>query len=109
LSLSAIEAMAMARPLVHSEVGGAAELIDAGRTGLLFPVGDTHALVECLVRVANCEAARQMGAAARGVAESTFGQERMVERYEQLLSALCKSQPLVPLTRAMVLPGKERY
>ena len=109
LSLSAIEAMAMARPLVHSEVGGAAELIDAGRTGLLFPVGDTHALVECLVRVANCEAARQMGAAARGAAESIFGEQRMVDRYEQLLSALCESQPAPRLARAALLPTRQRY
>ena len=32
LSLAAIEAMAMARPVVHSQVGGVAELIESGMT-----------------------------------------------------------------------------
>src|SRR5205823_7519986 len=50
LSLAAIEAMAMAKPLVHSQVGGATELIEPGRNGLLFPAGDTAALVDCLQR-----------------------------------------------------------
>jgi len=36
LSLAAIEAMAMARPLVHSQVGGATELIEPGATDCCF-------------------------------------------------------------------------
>jgi glycosyltransferase involved in cell wall biosynthesis len=44
-SLAALEAMALARPVVHSDVGGAAEMIRDGEQGFLFPVNDTAALV----------------------------------------------------------------
>src|SRR5262249_12325673 len=52
-SLSAIESMALSRPVVHSEVGGAAEMIAPGRTGFLFPPGDTEALVGKLAILAD--------------------------------------------------------
>jgi glycosyltransferase involved in cell wall biosynthesis len=85
LSIAAIEAMAMARAIVHSEVGGAAELIDHGCSGLLFPVGDTGRLVQCLRRLTDFPAAAAMGAMARRTIETRFTVETMVERYEQLL------------------------
>jgi glycosyltransferase involved in cell wall biosynthesis len=91
LSLAAIEAMAMGKPLVHSDVGGVAELIEAGRTGLLFPAGDTAAMVECLLHLVDREAALKMGRDARGTAESVFGEDQMVSGYERLLSELCES------------------
>src|SRR5205814_9674495 len=72
LSLAAIEAMAMAKPLVHSQVGGATELIEPGRNGLLFPPGDTGALVECLSQLTDCDTRFAMGRSARAKAEAAF-------------------------------------
>jgi glycosyltransferase involved in cell wall biosynthesis len=89
LSLAAIESMAMARPLVHSQVGGAAELIESGRNGLLFPVADTAALVDCLVQLADAGARAAMGRAARSTVESGFSERCMIDRYEQLLREVC--------------------
>ena len=89
LSLAAIEAMAMSRPLVHSRVGGAAELIEHGRDGLLFPVADTAALVGCLLRLADADARLQMGRAARDTVERRFNERGMIDRYEQLLLEVC--------------------
>jgi glycosyltransferase involved in cell wall biosynthesis len=85
LSLAALEAMAMARPVVHSRVGGAAELIEPGRNGLLFPVADTAALVDCLLRLSDAEARAALGRAARRTVERGFSEGRMVDRYEELL------------------------
>lgn len=85
LSLAALEAMAMSRPVVHSQVGGAAELIESGRNGLLFPVADTAALVECLLQLADAGARAALGRAARRTVERYFSEERMVDRYERLL------------------------
>lgn len=85
LSLAAIEAMAMGRPLVHSQVGGAGELIEAGSNGLLFPAGDTGALVECLSRLSDRGTRLAMGRRARVKAQSAFGEDAMIDRYEQLL------------------------
>jgi glycosyltransferase involved in cell wall biosynthesis len=89
LSLAAIEAMAMSRPVVHSQVGGAAELIEPGRNGLLFPVADTAALVDCLQRLSDAAERAAMGRAARRTVESRFSERRMIDRYEELLLEVC--------------------
>ena len=89
LSLAAIEAMAMARPLIHSQVGGAAELIETGHNGLLFPARDTTALVAGLLRLTDGGTRAAMGVAARRTIESRFTEARMVERYEELLLGVC--------------------
>jgi glycosyltransferase involved in cell wall biosynthesis len=85
LSLAALEAMAMSRPLIHSQVGGASELIESGCNGLLFPVADTAALIAGLVRLADGDTRAAMGRAARHTIESGFTERRMVDRYEELL------------------------
>jgi glycosyltransferase involved in cell wall biosynthesis len=87
-SLAAIEAMAMAKPVVHSEVGGAAEMVRPGRNGFLFPVGDTRALVERLAALSDRAMCERMGAKAREAVEAQFSERAMVERYEKLLAEL---------------------
>jgi len=49
--LKPLEAMAMGKALVASDVGGHKELIRHGETGLLFKAGDESALVEQLQRL----------------------------------------------------------
>ena len=87
-SLAALEAMALERPVVHAEVGGAAEMIRHGGDGLLFPVGDRAALVEHLASLAQHGARRDMGARARQTVETRFSESAMVDRYEATLSEL---------------------
>jgi glycosyltransferase involved in cell wall biosynthesis len=89
-SLSAIEAMAMCKPFVHSDVGGAAEMIRPGENGFLFPVGDTGALVDRLARLADQTERERMGNHARARVEALFSEATMVDRYEQLLVDLCR-------------------
>jgi len=92
-SLAAIEAMALRKPLVHSDIGGAAEMIVPGRNGFLFPVGDTKALVDKLAILADREVARRMGNNAREMVERLFSERTMVDRYEQMLLELCRVRP----------------
>jgi glycosyltransferase involved in cell wall biosynthesis len=87
-SLAAIEAMGAGRPVVHADVGGAAEMIEPGENGFLFPVGDTPRLVECLGRLADRGTRRRMGASARASVEVRFSERAMVDRYENLLQEL---------------------
>lgn len=101
LSLAALEAMAMAKPIVHSEVGGATELIDHGCSGLLFPVGDTDRLVQCLRRLTDFPTAAAMGVRARVAIEARFTVEMMVEQYEQLLLGI-SSAGRPPIARRQV-------
>lgn len=51
--LKPFEAMAMAKPVVGSDVAAVAEIIDHGRTGWLFRKGDLDSLVELLAMLAN--------------------------------------------------------
>jgi glycosyltransferase involved in cell wall biosynthesis len=92
-SLAAIEAMAMRKPFVHSDVGGAAEMIVPGENGFLFPVGDTRAYADRLAALADPSVARRMGEAARALVERRFSEGTMVDRYEHLLLELCRFGP----------------
>lgn len=87
-SLAALEAMALARPVVHSDLGGAAEMIVPGETGFLFPVGDTPALVQRLAELADPALRSRLGAAARESVAARFCERAMVSRYETLLTNL---------------------
>jgi glycosyltransferase involved in cell wall biosynthesis len=87
-SMAALEAMAMARPVVHADLGGAAEMITHGHDGFLFPVGDTRALVERLAQLADPRVRSRIGAAAREGVVARFAEQAMVERYEQLFLEL---------------------
>jgi glycosyltransferase involved in cell wall biosynthesis len=49
--LKPLEAMAMGKFVLASDVGGHRELIRHGQTGLLFPAGDVGALAETLQRM----------------------------------------------------------
>ena len=84
-SLAAIEAMAMGKPVVHSDVGGAAEMIVPGRNGFLFPVGDTKAFADKLALLASREVRTRMGQDARAIATARFSEVTMVDRYDRML------------------------
>jgi glycosyltransferase involved in cell wall biosynthesis len=49
--LSVLEAMALSRPVVASEVGGIPEMIENGVSGLLVPPNDHVALADAIVRL----------------------------------------------------------
>jgi len=89
-SMAALEAMALCKPVVHSAVGGAAEMILSGKNGLLFPVGDTNAFVDKLAMLADRVVSRMMGTNARKAVEALFSEKLMVDRYEQLLLDVCR-------------------
>jgi glycosyltransferase involved in cell wall biosynthesis len=91
-SLAAIEAMALGLPVVHADVGGAAEMIRPGHEGFLFPPGDTGSLVDCLAALADPAKRVAMGRNARRTVETRFAERAMVERYEGSLSELASTR-----------------
>lgn len=93
-SLAALEAMAMGKPVVHSNIGGAAEMIEPGVNGHLFAAGDTIDLVSCLAVMAEHRHAAQMGAAARRLVEARFSEGCMVDCYERLLAEVARHHPV---------------
>ncbi|WP_132999445.1 glycosyltransferase [Luteimonas arsenica] len=61
-----LEAMAAGCPVIASAVGGTPELVDDGRTGLLFPAGDAMALAAAMRRISHDAALRERLALAAG-------------------------------------------
>jgi len=49
--LSIVEAMAFGKPVIASDLGGAATIVADGVNGLLFPPGDSDALARCVHRL----------------------------------------------------------
>jgi glycosyltransferase involved in cell wall biosynthesis len=91
LPVSVLEAMAAELPVVASRVGGLAELVVDGETGILVPPGDIPALSAALGDLVNDrELRRKLGAAGRARAEAHFDLDAFrrahVELYEQQLA-----------------------
>lgn len=86
-SIASLEAMAMRKPMIMSDVGGAREQIVQGVNGVLFPPGDVRRLAECL-RAMDPATASRMGAAARERIERDFSLPSMVRAYEALFSSI---------------------
>jgi glycosyltransferase involved in cell wall biosynthesis len=86
---SILEAMAMARPVVASRVGGVPDAVTDGVTGYLIPPGDVGALAQAIASVlADPEKAEAMGRAARERAERDFDVELMVRKTEVMYETL---------------------
>jgi len=85
MSNALLEAMAMARPVVLTSVGGNTDVAQDGVTGRHVPPRDPAALGRVLLELVGAPGARQsLGAAARRHVAQTFGLDRMVRRYEEL-------------------------
>src|SRR5262245_55084741 len=91
-SLAALEAMALEKPVVHSSVGGAAEMIRPWREGLLYPVNDTRALADCLAALTEAPLRARMGTQARETVETLLSERAMVDRYEAALTELASTR-----------------
>lgn len=83
ISNTILEAMASGLPVVATHVGGNAELVDEGSTGLIVPPGDPQALATAIGRLASDPGrAAAMGRAGRTRAVGQFSLEAMVARYQ---------------------------
>ena len=78
-SNSLVEAMALAMPVIATAVGGNAEAIQDGVSGLIVPAEDALALTSALLRVLQYpEQAQNMGEAARQTVQQWFTTEAML-------------------------------
>jgi glycosyltransferase involved in cell wall biosynthesis len=84
-----IEALAAARPVVATDVGGVRHVIDDQRTGLLAAPRDDSAIAErlsCLLT--NPELAARMGSAGRLDVAARFGEARLLQETRELYRSL---------------------
>jgi glycosyltransferase involved in cell wall biosynthesis len=85
LPVAVLEAMALARPVVATAVGGVPGLVRDGDTGLLVPPGDPAALAGAVARVLDDpDMAGRLGAAGAEVVRAGYSLESMVRRTEAL-------------------------
>lgn len=90
LPVSILEAMAHALPVIATRVGGVAEIVDQGRTGLLVDAEDVDALAAAITTLARQpELAAGMGRAGAHRAAQEFNAQtlapRMVQLYRELI------------------------
>ena len=86
---SVIEAMAAAKPVIVTDVGGSAEAIEEGVSGFVVIPGDTEMLADRMIRLGKDKELREkFGAAARKRVEDLFTIERNVQKTEQVYEGL---------------------
>jgi glycosyltransferase involved in cell wall biosynthesis len=87
--LSVIEALALARPVIASNVGGLPDVVDHERTGLLVPPRDPVALADSVVRLNGDEQLqRTLGAAGSSLVRGSFSRSASARRFDELYRAL---------------------
>ncbi|MGI6308609.1 MAG: glycosyltransferase family 4 protein [Dethiobacteria bacterium] len=85
LSISLLEAGSLGLPMIASAVGGIPEIIQHGRTGLLFPVEDTAALAENISWLIGEPQRRQkLGLEAAKEIRARFTEEKMLKETEKI-------------------------
>lgn len=89
ISNTILEAMSTSLPVIATRVGGNAELVLDGSTGMVVPPGDAGALEAAIRSYASQPArAKDHGAAGRRRIEERFGIDSMVAAYDALYESL---------------------
>jgi glycosyltransferase involved in cell wall biosynthesis len=92
--LKPLEAMALGKAMVASDVGGHRELIADGETGVLFKAGDAAALAAAVLRVAgDPELAAKLCARGPNYVRQYRTWAQVVTRYEPIYRALAGGRP----------------
>ena len=88
LNRSLMEACAIGRPIITTDIPGCKETVDEGRNGFLVPMGDAEALAEAMKRfLALSENDKEkMASESRKLANEKFDVNKVIKVYEQFIS-----------------------
>jgi glycosyltransferase involved in cell wall biosynthesis len=101
---SLMEASAMSRPVVASDVSGCRQAVIDGRNGFLVPPKDSRALAEKIgLLLDDAELARRFGGEGRVLAEERFDVSRVIERLRACYDELLERK--VPAYKGKAYPG----
>jgi glycosyltransferase involved in cell wall biosynthesis len=85
------------RPVVATDVGGVADLVQDGVTGRLCPPGDPGALARALLDLLSDQPQQhRMGLAARAIAQEKFHHARITARHASLYHTLASGVRACP-------------
>jgi glycosyltransferase involved in cell wall biosynthesis len=89
--IGVLEAMAMGKAVIASDVDGTKEAIKDGENGLLVPAGNTEALASAIVKLATDHALRtQLQQNAKAAIVAHFNVAEMTEKISAVYRQLCK-------------------
>lgn len=88
-----VEAMALAKPIIASAVGGIPDLVSHGENGLLVPGADAQALAGSLKLLSRDPARRQTMGARGKLMAAAYSAESMIRKVDELYGALLKDLP----------------
>jgi glycosyltransferase involved in cell wall biosynthesis len=89
LSITLLEAMASALPVVATNVGGNPELVEDGKTGLLVPPQSPEAMARAMLKIIQTPGlAEELGRGGRRRVEEEFNLRTVVRTYESLYREL---------------------
>jgi glycosyltransferase involved in cell wall biosynthesis len=95
LPYTLLEAMSLGLPIIASRVGGLAEVLRDGQTGILVPAGDVSRLALAIEQVvARGEAARALGLEAAAEQRRGYTLETMGQAYWQVYEAALRAREL---------------
>jgi glycosyltransferase involved in cell wall biosynthesis len=99
---SLLEAAAMGKPIIATNVSGCGEAVKHGVNGLLCEARDAESLAEAMIRMAALDAGerRRMGKSGRELVEAGFGQERIIRAYLDAAREMTAPRPATPGTSA---------
>ena len=90
LGKSILESYAQGRAVVASDLGSRRELVEEGKTGLLYRVKDVGQLAAAItVLQQRPELSRQMGEAGRALVQERHSQSKHLQKLEELYDGLC--------------------
>lgn len=91
--MTTLEAMAMAKPIVATDINGIREEIHNGKTGILIPPADPQALAEGIKQMLKDRTqAKNLGTEARKHVEEMFDIKQQVALHEEVYEELLKSR-----------------
>ena len=91
LGLSLLEALACGKACVASNVGGVSSIIEDGRTGILVPPKDTHALKEAITKIIRDRKLKTLlGESGKAMVRDKFSLKKMAREVIDVYEKACQ-------------------
>jgi glycosyltransferase involved in cell wall biosynthesis len=97
--IATLEAMGAGLPVIATDIGGTADIIESGRNGFIIPNKDVNAIGQAVEMILTDDARRiEMGRQSRTIAEERFDLEKNAQRtfgyLEQIAAYKVVKQPV---------------